>query len=290
MIAVSVITPWIEGAGGLTRALESVRCQDHPGIEHLVLKGGSTDTALGILAASENRGVSWISLPDEGPVHALNQGWRRASGDIIACVHADQALLPGAVSAAATEFERNPDCPAVYGRVAWSAAECEAGQGPPSGPWEFERALGERICRQPAVFWRRSLATRFGVFDERLRFAFDEEYWLRVGSADSPRFIEGPALAVAARPEPGGDPWLEVRALEESLEAALRHAPAHRLVYGRLRKLAGRRAAAEIQISYPDNEFERRLTVPRAAWMLRYAERFEISLDDSILSELDGAH
>ena len=60
----TIITPCLNAAATLPATLASVRAQAYPGLEHVVVDGGSTDGTLELLRAAE--GVRWISEPDRG--------------------------------------------------------------------------------------------------------------------------------------------------------------------------------------------------------------------------------
>ena len=166
MIKVSIITPSLNQARFLPEALQSIDGQDYPQIRHLAIDGGSTDGSVDILSDWKQRDLRLISEPDCGPADAVNKGWRVASGAIIACLHADQLQRDFSPS---WHFERNPNCRAVYGRTALLKEDGTPDDEYPTGPWDYNRLLNERICRQPAVFWRSGASSDFGVFDERLR-------------------------------------------------------------------------------------------------------------------------
>lgn len=107
----SIVTPNYNYGRFLRKALESVLAQaDAPGapeIEHIVIDGGSTDDSVQILerwdsfvrgtaAAKESRySFQFVSEPDEGQTDAINKGLRRATGDIVAWLNADEYYLPG---------------------------------------------------------------------------------------------------------------------------------------------------------------------------------------------------
>ena len=76
MPKVSIVTPSFNQARYLPMTLQCVREQDYPGIEHIVVDGGSTDGTLDILRDAP--GIRWVSERDRGQVDALNKG----SGDV----------------------------------------------------------------------------------------------------------------------------------------------------------------------------------------------------------------
>ena len=90
---ISVITPSFNQAEFIKQTIESVLAQGYSNFEHIVVDGGSTDGTVDILRAYPH--LSWTSEPDEGQTDALNKGFSRASGDIIAWLKRDFALGHG---------------------------------------------------------------------------------------------------------------------------------------------------------------------------------------------------
>ncbi len=79
---ISIVTPSFNQGDFLVEALESVRIQNHPDVEHLVLDGVSNDGTLKLLQSLDgNRSwshVRWQSGPDGGQSEALNRGFKMA--------------------------------------------------------------------------------------------------------------------------------------------------------------------------------------------------------------------
>src|SRR5580658_5298290 len=92
-LKISVVTPSFNSASTLREPLESVRRQDYPHVEHIVMDGGSTDGTLAIL--KEYPHLQWVSEKDEGHFHAMNKGVLRATGDIVYILNADDCVRPG---------------------------------------------------------------------------------------------------------------------------------------------------------------------------------------------------
>jgi glycosyltransferase involved in cell wall biosynthesis len=70
--SITIITPSFNAAGTIAETLESVRAQAYPGLEHIVVDGGSTDGTLELLDAAPE--IRYVSEPDRGLAHALNKG------------------------------------------------------------------------------------------------------------------------------------------------------------------------------------------------------------------------
>ena len=83
----SIITPTLNRAHFLEEAIESVRAQDFPDCEHLIVDGGSTDGTLEMLARHPHLRV--VSEPDRGLYDALNKGLRLGSGEIVGLLNSD---------------------------------------------------------------------------------------------------------------------------------------------------------------------------------------------------------
>jgi glycosyltransferase involved in cell wall biosynthesis len=93
MSSISVLTPSREYGRYISDAIESVRQQDGVTVQHVVQDAGSDDDTIDILR-SHGDAIDWKSEPDRGQSEALNRALRRASGDWIAWLNADEFYLP----------------------------------------------------------------------------------------------------------------------------------------------------------------------------------------------------
>ena len=176
---VSVVTPSFNQAPFLEATIGSVLSQDYPNLEYLIMDGGSTDGSAEIIRRYEDRLASWVSERDRGQSDAINKGWRRARGEIIAYLNSDDLYLPGAVRRAVEYLQAHPEVAVVY-------SDClpvdRAGQasGPAlrMPPFSFEWLLTHPLP-QPTMFVRREVIERIGLMDEALYYTMDWDWCLR---------------------------------------------------------------------------------------------------------------
>jgi glycosyltransferase involved in cell wall biosynthesis len=178
----TVITPSLNQAQYLERALRSVLDQNYPDLEYIVMDGGSTDGSVDILHRYDNRLAHWVSEPDEGQSWAINRAIERASDDVVEYINSDDYYLPGAFEAALPRFE-DPIIRWVAGATEYreedGTLESIAGPVEPTG----SRASWVRstwYVPQASSFWRRDVFDEFGLLREDLHFVFDTEFGLRL--------------------------------------------------------------------------------------------------------------
>jgi glycosyltransferase involved in cell wall biosynthesis len=180
---VSIVTPSFNQAEFIAETIGTVLSQDYPEIEYLVVDGRSTDGTLDILRSFGER-LNWISEPDRGQSDAINKGWRRTGGDIIAWLNADDLYRPGAVRKAVAFLLEHPTVDMVYGDCDYIDAA-----GALVGTHRARAADGADLLRspvgivpQPATFLRRRVLQTVGFLDETLHNALDFDYWVRVAA------------------------------------------------------------------------------------------------------------
>ena len=195
-LLVSVVTPSYNQAQFLEETILSVLNQSYPRVEYHVMDGGSTDGSVGILKKYSDRMASWVSEKDKGQADAINRGWRKSSGDILAYLNADDQYKPGAIAAAAGYFEKHPEAGIVYGSCGsfFTGQPEERTYSPPE--FSLKRLLFENFIPQPTVFIRRQVLDKIGVLDLSLRYCLDYDLWLRA-AAHGIVFgrVEGPPMA-----------------------------------------------------------------------------------------------
>ncbi len=189
---ISVITPSYNQAQYIEQTIQSVLSQNYPNFEHIVVDGGSTDGTIDILKKYPH--LKWISEKDNGQADALNKGFKKASGDIIAWINSDDWYEPDTFSAVAVYFENNPDENIVMGDCNLVDENGNIFDKVINGERGFEELKQYKVSRsiptQPAVFFRRKLLEEKGLLDMSLFFAMDYDLWLRFALGNTFRHID----------------------------------------------------------------------------------------------------
>jgi hypothetical protein len=180
MTLVSIITPSYNQAAYVEQTICSVLDQDFPNIEYIVIDGASTDGSVDIIKKYAAKFAYWVSEKDNGQAEAINKGFARASGDIIAWLNSDDYYLPGTVSAAVKIFEENPDVVLVYGDMLAVDKYGKTFNTLTYGQLNLEDLLCFQIIGQPSVFMRRSALKKTSGLNLNFHFLLDHLLWVQL--------------------------------------------------------------------------------------------------------------
>jgi glycosyltransferase involved in cell wall biosynthesis len=179
---VSIVTPSYNQGKFIEDTILSIRNQNYPNIEHIIVDGKSTDDTLKILKKYEGAyNMRCISEPDNGQADAINKGFAMVKGEIVGWLNSDDVYYDKeTISYIVKVFQGRKDIHILYGDSLLISKdnlilklECK-----PS--FNYKRLLRGFYLTQPSIFFRKTVIEKYKL-DTNLNFAMDYEYCLRVG-------------------------------------------------------------------------------------------------------------
>jgi glycosyltransferase involved in cell wall biosynthesis len=176
---VTIVTPSYNTGQFIEETLRSVRDQDYPFVEHIVLDSGSTDNTPEVLARFPS--VRLISPAPQGISEKVNHGFSIAQGDIVGWLCADDYYLPGAIASAVEAFRRNPEAALVYCNDLLVDEQGVEIDRPRNKQASFQELVEERnYVPTQGAFMRRELLQQVGAVGTRYPLVQDWELWIRI--------------------------------------------------------------------------------------------------------------
>lgn len=118
---ISIIMPVLNRGDTIERAIQSVIDQHYGNTELIIIDGGSKDKTVEILKKYSNHINYWHSQLDDSAAMATNEGIRKASGDLIALLMADDWYEPNLFHKIAHAYNNHPefDMISCYGKLVY---------------------------------------------------------------------------------------------------------------------------------------------------------------------------
>lgn len=201
-LSISIVTPSFRSGSYIEETIKSIVEQNYPQLEYIIQDGGSDDETVSILKRYEDSLQGWESIRDKGQAHAINLGFAKTHGEIMAWLNADDLLLPGTLEYVDQFFRANPEVDVVYGhRVLVDADSQEIGRWV-LPPHCHHTITWHDFIPQETLFWRRSLWEKAGArVDDEMQFAMDWELILRFRQAGA-NFVRLPRFTGVFRVHP----------------------------------------------------------------------------------------
>jgi glycosyltransferase involved in cell wall biosynthesis len=187
---ISIVTPSYNQRQFIEETIRSVLLQGYPNLEYIIIDGGSADGSVEIIKGYEKFLSYWVSEPDQGQADAINKGFLKSTGDILAWQNSDDIYLPNAFFSAVEGFRNNPGASLVFGNIKLIDQESrERGElrFVPFSRWAL--ILEGTMLANQAAFWKRELFFLAGILNPSLTFCMDYEFFLRASSHGRFEFI-----------------------------------------------------------------------------------------------------
>lgn len=192
MMLLSIVVPSYNQGAYIRETLDSILAQDYRPIEVLVIDGGSNDDTVRVLESYAGTAeLQWWSEPDRGVVDAVNKGFARVRGEIVAVQSSDDVYVPGAFSRVIAEFASDPETALIYGDVEYIDVRSRVVGRTTLPSFDLAQYVGKLMfIPQPAAFFRAEAMRAAGDWREDISYAADAEFYLRIASRFAVRKID----------------------------------------------------------------------------------------------------
>lgn len=205
---ISIITPSFNQARFIKKTINSVLSQNYPNLDYIIMDGGSTDGTTDILEEYRDM-LRYFIRKDNGQTDAINQGIKKAAGEILGYLNSDDLLTPGTLHKVAEFFRTHPD---YY----WVTGKCYIADKNDRIIRFFVTSYKNNLLKyfrsnwllavanyisQPGTFWRKEVIGKIGLFDQSLYYAMDYDYWLRLSKIYRLGFIDDELAVFRIQPD-----------------------------------------------------------------------------------------
>ena len=186
--SISIVVPSFNQADYLPETLQSIVDQNYPSLEVVIQDGGSRDGSIAIAQKFVRQFPETFKLfeeKDSGQADALNRGFARTSGEIMAFLNSDDTYFPGTLHRVATEIDKARSRYVIMGRCVFTGegSRYVGIEHPSEYNSHFDLLAiwkrGFNTIPQPSVFWHRTVWERCGGLDVNEHHALDYDLFCR---------------------------------------------------------------------------------------------------------------
>lgn len=182
---ISIVTPSYNQGEFLEECIDSILSQNYSRLEYIIMDGGSSDNSVEIIKKYEKYLTYWQSKPDGGQYKAINEGFKKTSGEIMAWLNSDDKYHRDAFFKVAYLLDSSPGVEWLTGHPTFWGKEGEFTHIEPVLPKYCRKDFldgkyNQPFIQQESTFWKRSLWDRAGsCLRTDLDYAGDLELWIR---------------------------------------------------------------------------------------------------------------
>ena len=176
----SIITPSFNYGHYINECLQSVASQEGVTCEHCIMDAGSTDNTTTVVSNYPH--ANWNQEPDKGMSDGINKGFKKARGEWVMWLNADDRLLPGALAAVKEFATMNPCADVIYG--CWNFVDQGGKYQRRMTVFPFIRSMlpnhGCYIASTATFFRKRTTIDEGNLLNEEFKYVMDGEYFCRL--------------------------------------------------------------------------------------------------------------
>lgn len=162
-------------------------------VEHLIMDACSKDGTAEVVARYPH--ATFFQEPDKGMTDGINKGFRKAKGDWVMWLNADDRLKPGALAAVLDCAKNHPDADVIFG--CWNFVDANGAFIRRMTLFPFSRGMiANHGCyiASTATFYRRKTTIDEGhLLNIEFKSVMDGEYYARLSSLGK-RFVYLPRV------------------------------------------------------------------------------------------------
>ena len=173
-LKISIVTPSYNQAQFLEKTILSVLNQNYPNLEYIIIDGGSTDGSVEIIKKYKKYLSYWVSEKDNGQADAINKGFQKSSGEILAWLNSDDLYLINTLFKIKKTFMTNEEINFLYGHSLLIDGEDNIIRRLYTVPQTYHSYIydGGNIF-QGTVFWKRDIFYKYERLDKKLQTAME---------------------------------------------------------------------------------------------------------------------
>jgi glycosyltransferase involved in cell wall biosynthesis len=182
MVKISIVTPSFNQAEYLERTILSVINQQYPNLEYIIIDGGSTDGSLEIIKKYEKHLAYWESNKDEGQYHAIQKGFSKSTGEIMAWLNSDDVYHHKSLFTVAEIFKKFEQVKWLTSNISFIDQSDRLVRAYSTRSWSRLNLFGKDVVwiQQESTFWKRELWEKAGSsLNMKYSLAADFELWVR---------------------------------------------------------------------------------------------------------------
>ena len=197
---VSIITVTYNSAGTLRDTLESVKNQDYPDVEHILVDGASKDDTVKIIQAYSHV-AKYVSEKDRGLYDAINKGILMSTGDVVGILNSDDFFPHKQVISHMVKCFKENDADAVFGDIAFVRPEnlekvIRLYSSRKFYPGKFKYGY---MPAHPSFYVKRKFYEEYGLYKLDYKIAADYELLMRFMYTNQLKYAYLPEVMVYMR-------------------------------------------------------------------------------------------